>query len=188
MDRAEGFRALFAEAYGPLRRWAHHRGINGPDADDVVAETFTIAWRRFDDIPADAAVPWLYGVARNVARNHRRGEQRRARLARVMPRSAPVPAADELADALGDLNAPMLREALNALNNDDREILQLVAWDGLEPTEAGIALGCSAGTARVRLFRARTRFAAALDSVTQRANQTRSGRDRSLQEVPDVRT
>ncbi|MEY2468196.1 MAG: hypothetical protein QOF21_894 [Actinomycetota bacterium] len=184
MDQAARVRALFAESYAPLRRWAHHRGILGQDADDVVAGVFTIAWRRFDDIPADAAVPWLYGVARNVVRNHRRGELRRARLARVVPPPLPAPPPDEP----DDTNATMLREALNALNEDDREILRLVAWDGLDPSEAAVALGCSASAARVRLFRARKRFAAALHAVTQHANQTRSGRDRSLLEVPDVRT
>ena len=87
MDRAARFRALYARAYAPLRRWAHHRGITGADADDLVAEVLTIAWRRFDDIPADAVIPWLYGVARNVARNHRRGVRRRAALQLVV---APV--------------------------------------------------------------------------------------------------
>ena len=183
MDRADRFRALFAEAYPRLRRWAFHRGINGSDADDVVAEVFTIAWRRFDDIPADAAVPWLYGVARNVVRNHRRGERRRERLRVALPAPEPTPAPDEP----GDADAAMLRAALDELNDDDREILRLVAWDGLEPAEAAIALGCSAGAARVRLFRARQRFVVALDAVTQRTNQTRRGRERSLQEVPDVR-
>ena len=130
--RTRAFARSIAESYGPLRRWAHHRGITGADADDVVAEVFTIAWRRFDDIPADAPVPWLYGVARNVVRNHRRGEQRRARLALAPPPAPLMPPPDEPSDT----DAVMLRAALDALSDDDREILRLVAWDGLEPGEA----------------------------------------------------
>ena len=173
------FRALFDECYGPLRRWAHHRGIVGHDADDVVAETFTIAWRRIADIPADAAIPWLYGVARNVARNHRRGEQRRARLARIAPHEPSTPPPNEPDDA------SVLRAALASLRDDDREILQLVAWDGLDPSDAAIALEISDSAARVRLHRARKRFA---DAVTRAENETRSGREqRPLLEVPDVR-
>jgi RNA polymerase sigma-70 factor (ECF subfamily) len=184
VDRSARFRALFAEAYPPMRRWAHHRGLAGADADDVVAEVFTIAWRRFDDIPADAAIPWLYGVARNVLRNHRRSDARRGALQLVVPPAVPVGPPLEPADP----DAAMLRRALDALGDDDREILRLVAWDGLDPSEAAIVLDCSAATARVRLFRARKRFALSLDAVTHAQGQTRSERERSLlQEVPDVR-
>lgn len=173
MDRSARFRALYNEAYAPLRRWAHHRGIAGGDADDVVAEVFTIAWRRFDDIPADAAIPWLYGVARNVARNHRRGEQRRAALQLVVLPAPNVPAPDEPADFT------VLREALRQLSDDDQEILRLVAWDGLEPSEAAVALGIAGTAARVRLHRARQKLA---DAVTRIESETHS-----LQEVHDVR-
>jgi RNA polymerase sigma-70 factor (ECF subfamily) len=178
VDRSARFRALFQEAYGPIRRWAQHRGIAGADADDLVAEVFTIAWRRFDDIPADAAIPWLYGVAKNVARNHRRSARRRAALQLVTPVAAPVPAPDEPFDARA------LRAALDAVSHDDREILRLIAWDGLSPAELAVALGCSSTAARVRLHRARKRFAAA---VTRAEQETRTGRERPLLEVPDVR-
>lgn len=179
MDASARFGALYAQAYGPLRRWAQHRGITGADADDVVADVFTIAWRRFDDIPADAAVPWLYGVARNVARSHARREKRRAVLQRVAPRDLVTPAPDEPSDTR------VLRAALGALRDDDREVLALVAWDGVDASQLPIALGCSPSAARVRLHRARKRFA---DAVTRAEQQTGSGRERSLRpvEVPDV--
>jgi RNA polymerase sigma-70 factor (ECF subfamily) len=173
VDAQARFRALYAQAYGPLRRWAQHRGITGADADDVVAEVFTIAWRRFDDVPADAAVPWLYGVARNVARNHRRSEQRRAALQRRAPRDLVMPPPDEPSEP------HLLRAALDALREDDREVLRLVAWDGVEAAELPVALGCSPAAARVRLHRARKRFA---DAVTRAEDATRS-----MQEVPDAR-
>jgi RNA polymerase sigma-70 factor (ECF subfamily) len=173
VDASAHFRALYAQAYGPLRRWAQHRGITGADADDVVAEVFTIAWRRFDDIPADAAVPWLYGVARNVARNHARRERRRAALHRAAPRDLVAPAPDEPSDTR------VVRAALAALRDDDREVLRLVAWDGVDAAQLPIALGCSPGAARVRLHRARKRFA---EAVTRAERATHS-----RQEVPDAR-
>lgn len=178
MDDAARFRALYREAYAPVRRWAHHRGLGAADADDVVAEVFTIAWRRFADIPADAPVPWLFGVARNVVRNHRRAAGRRAALAqRVAPVSPAPPPDDPSDDAL-------LLAALATLHDDDQEILRLVAWDEVAVADLGLALGCSSGAARVRLHRARRRFA---DAVTRAENETRSGRGRSrLLEVPDA--
>jgi RNA polymerase sigma-70 factor, ECF subfamily len=178
VDASARFRALYAQAYGPLRRWALHRGITGADADDVVAETFTIAWRRCDDIPPDAAIPWLYGVARNVARNHARRERKHAALARVAPRDVATPAPDEPFDTR------VMRAALDSLRADDREVLRLVAWDGVDASQLPLALGCSAGAARVRLHRARQRFA---DAVTRAEQETGSGRERSPLEVRDVR-
>ena len=173
MDASARFRALYAQAYGPLRRWAQHRGISGADADDVVAETFTIAWRRFDDIPADAAIPWLYGVARNVVRNHARREKRRTALQRVAPRDLVAHAPDEPSDTR------VLRAALDALRDDDREVLRLVAWDGVDAAQLPIALGCSPSAARVRLHRARKRLA---EAVTRAEQATWD-----MQEVPDAR-
>jgi RNA polymerase sigma-70 factor (ECF subfamily) len=173
VDAHTRFRALYAQAYGPLRRWAQHRGITGADADDVVAEVFAIAWRRFADIPADAAIPWLFGVARNVARNHTRGVRRRARLQLIAPRELVVPAPDEPSDSR------LLRSALDSLGDDDREVLRLVAWDGVDPPQLPVALGCSPGAARVRLHRARKRFA---DAVTRAEAATHP-----MQEVPDAR-
>jgi RNA polymerase sigma-70 factor (ECF subfamily) len=173
VDAQARFRALYAQAYGPLRRWAHHRGITGADADDVVAEVFTIAWRRFDDIPADAAIPWLYGVARNVSRNHLRSEQRRAAPQRRAPRDHTAPPPHEPS------HTHLQRAALDTLRDDDREVLRLVAWDGVDAAQLPVALGCSPAAARVRLHRARKRFA---DAVT-RAEET----TRSVQEVPDAR-
>lgn len=180
MDASAQFRALYAQAYGPLRRWAHHRGITGADADDVVAEVFTIAWRRFDDIPADAAIAWLYGVARNVARNHARRERRWVALQHAAPRDVAAPAPDDPSDSV------VMRVALAALRDEDREVLRLVAWDGVDASQLPLALGCSPGAARVRLHRARKRFA---DAVTRAEQQTASGREHSPRtvEVPDAR-
>ena len=63
MDAATRFRALFEAHYPRVRRFAHHRALVGADADDLVAEVFTVAWRRLDDVPADDALPWLLAVA-----------------------------------------------------------------------------------------------------------------------------
>jgi DNA-directed RNA polymerase specialized sigma24 family protein len=66
------FRTVFETTYGPVRRYVHRRGVTGGWADDVVAETFLIAWRRLDDVPVDDPLPWLLAVARNVWLDQRR--------------------------------------------------------------------------------------------------------------------
>ena len=147
---------------------AHHRRVLGyavrrtaseQDAEDVVAETFAVAWRRLSDLPGgEAAFPWLLAVARRVAANQNRGAGRRLRLwERLRAHRAPVSAASSEETPAG--------EALAQLSPDDQELLRLLAWDGLNQTEAGVALGISANAVAIRLHRARKRFAAALAKI-----------------------
>jgi RNA polymerase sigma-70 factor (ECF subfamily) len=56
-----------------------------------------------------------------------------------------------------------LRSALNVLSHHDRELLLLVAWEGLTPAEAAEVLGIGKVAARSRLHRARRRALQALD-------------------------
>jgi RNA polymerase sigma factor (sigma-70 family) len=124
-------------------------------AEEVVAETFVIAWRRLDDVP-EPPLPWLLGVARRVLANMRRGEQRRAALLerlRRERREVPVAASGETGRALA---------ALATLSERDREALLLHAWEELDHAGAGTVMGCSAASFAVRLHRARERFARAL--------------------------
>lgn len=126
-------------------------------ADDVVAEVFVVCWRRFEELPPDP-LPWLLGVARRVLSTQRRGEQRRLALNERLRRSAaePAPTPQPLSD--GGLAAALAR-----LSEDDRELLLLIAWDGLTPAAAASILEIKPTAARVRLMRARRRLAAALD-------------------------
>ena len=155
MDPATRFRALFEAHYARVRRFAHHRAIVGADADDLVAEVFTVAWRRLDDVPADDALPWLLAVAGNVGRNQARSARRYRAALRRLPAPEPAPPPPEPAD-------PALARALAALGPDEREILRLVAWDGLSSRQLARVLDVPEGTARSRLHRARRRLGARL--------------------------
>ncbi len=116
------------------------------DAADIVAETMLVAWRRIDDVPADGTARlWLYGVARRVLANHRRGQVRRDRLAERM-RLQLVEVTPDLT-SLADSNA-VIRDGLAQLSDDDRELIMLTAWDGLDPREAAVVLGVPARTVR----------------------------------------
>lgn len=160
MDDGEArFLELFKTTFGAVRRYVHHRGGTDGWADDVVAETFVVAWRRLDDVPSDDPVPWLLGVARNVWRNQRRGQRRRLALLRRLPEPRPEPAPPEPPEGRGLRG---VHDALAALAEADQEILRLVAWDGLTAAQTATVLSCSPAAARVRLHRARQRFAAEL--------------------------
>src|SRR5580658_517013 len=97
------------------------------DAQGVVANTFLVAWRRFDDVPADP-LPWLIGVARRILADQRRAEARRAAFAvRLTQEPVATQAShDDVAAAI--VMRGSIREALSRLRSEDREVLILVAW------------------------------------------------------------
>jgi RNA polymerase sigma-70 factor (ECF subfamily) len=149
------FDRLWGEHAGAVLRYAYQQ-VPRHEVDDVVAETFAVAWRRLDEVP-DRALPWLLGVARGVAANARRAGRRRDALHLRVVRlpSAEVPDVAEIVDAQLDEAAAA---ALGRLSLRDRELLTLTAWQGLSPAEAADVLGCSRSTVNVRLHRARSRF------------------------------
>jgi RNA polymerase sigma-70 factor (ECF subfamily) len=158
-DDEQRFTAMY-DRYS-MRVWAYAASRAGSEAaDEAVSETFMIAWRRFADMPS-AELPWLLGVARNVMRDAVRAEVRRASLTAELRRWTEEPAAD-VAEGVIDRLA-MLR-ALAELPDNDREVLTLMAWQGLSPREAARVLGCTAATVRVRLHRAHKRLAAVLQA------------------------
>ncbi|WP_406729434.1 sigma-70 family RNA polymerase sigma factor [Streptomyces sp. GD-15H] len=163
--------ARFTAMYDTCRQrvWAYAVSRAGRQvADEVVSETFTVAWRRIGDIP-QPPLPWLLGVARNILREAGRAEGRRASLAAEL-RDWTDPVEGDIADDVADRIA--LRNALASLGDDDREVLILAAWQGLTAREAARVVGCTAATLRVRLHRARHRLARAV-AVRDKASPVR---------------
>jgi RNA polymerase sigma-70 factor (ECF subfamily) len=159
----ERFEILYRELYRPISGYVMRRSDSAEDAAEAIAETFVVLWRRLDACPdGDEARPWLFGVARRVLANQRRGERRRTALAERLtaeldPAEVSVPAGSD----------GRVARAFAALSEPDREILALLAWEGLTREELSIALGVSRPVARLRLHRARRRFAAALAAPTR---------------------
>jgi RNA polymerase sigma-70 factor (ECF subfamily) len=165
----ERFEQVFEEHFRVVSAYALRRASQA-DAEEVVAETFLVAWRRLDEVPRDA-MPWLLGVARRVLANQRRAAGRREALrARI--------AGEQDGDSERGRRPPVI-QALGRLSRADREILLLVAWDGLSTREAAATLGCSTTAAKVRLHRARHRLRAQLPSRLVRGMTTQS-----LEELP----
>jgi RNA polymerase sigma factor (sigma-70 family) len=130
-------------------------------AEDVVSETFLIAWRRLGDVP-DQPLPWLLGVARNLLYKQYGSHDRNRMLVRQM--ASLTTAADQAAwDAAEHvIERDTAVAALASLSAQDLEALTLVAWHDLDPREAAAAAGCSPATFAVRLHRARRRLTRAL--------------------------
>jgi RNA polymerase sigma factor (sigma-70 family) len=164
VDKESRFRALFSENFRQLANYARHRGLSAEEADDLIASTFEVVWRRFDKVPdGDEAVLWLYGIAFNQLRNIRRSKTRQTRLVKR------IPAATSMLDAAepSDTAFATIRSALQALGVEDREVILLIAGEGLSAAEVGVVLGCGETAARSRLHRARKRLAIILDETNE---------------------
>lgn len=153
------FRALYDEHFDDVRRFVRRRA-DPPSVDDVIGETFLIAWRRRRELPADPR-PWLFRTARNVLLNDSRRRRRHDSLAVRIAAQADLSlsAAQPLADAesLIDLTAAWRR-----LSPADQEVLALHVWEGLPDRDAAAVLGCARATYSMRLSRARRRLGALL--------------------------
>jgi RNA polymerase sigma-70 factor, ECF subfamily len=163
--RQRRFERVFAEAYAPVQRYVLRRADRAV-ADDVVADTFLTVWRRLDDVPDDAVIPWCYGVARRTLANSRRGDRRRDAVVQRLA-AEPQPTASD---------HPDLDESLALLDADQRELLRLWAWEELAPREIAVVLGVSANAVSIRLHRAR---AALREQLLARKNDGELGHEPS---------
>jgi RNA polymerase sigma-70 factor (ECF subfamily) len=152
--------ARFFRAHVPAVRGFVRTRVVDSEVESVVSATFVTAWQRFADVPQQAPVPWLFGVARNHILNHVRSGRRRAALVDVLNDQRP----QESAPADGVHDRDQLRAALARLSDTDREIIQLSVWHELQPAEIAEVLGLQPEAARVRLHRARQRMVALLES------------------------
>lgn len=142
---------VVAEVGVPLQRYLARRADPGT-ADDVLGDVLLVLWRRIDDVPEEAVLPWCYAVARRCLANQVRGTRRHRRLVDRLTRTRreqPGPA--ELDDA--DLHA-----ALSRLPATDAEVLRLWAWEDLAPREIAVVLGTTPNAVSIRLHRARRRL------------------------------
>lgn len=152
LSRDENF-ARLVTAYRPtLLRYGLRRLDDLASADDLVADTFVVVWRRLDELPpSDQELFWLYAVAGNIVNNMLRGRQRSLRLeARLALERKVEGEVDFTEDNLGILLA-----VLAHLTPEEQEILRLVYWERLTYRELGLVLDCTEKAAGIRVSRLR---------------------------------
>jgi RNA polymerase sigma factor (sigma-70 family) len=153
---AERFTTLYRQHHATVRGFAQRR-VGPAWAEEVVAETFLVAWRRIGDVP-ELAVPWLYRVALYEIANLRRRQAKSARVGDALRQGNPHSLLDDDTDST-DLLHSVVR-AFGTLKQRDQEVLRLAAWEQLSTAEGAAVLGCSVSAYRMRLHRARARLAA----------------------------
>jgi RNA polymerase sigma-70 factor (ECF subfamily) len=170
--RRRRFEDLVAAVYEPVQRYLRRR-TDPASSDDVLGEVLLVLWRRLDDVPADAPLPYAYGVARGCLANNRRTAARQDRVvARLTQQYRP-----------GDHTDPLdgvLDEALASLPEADQELIRLWAWEQLPPREIALVLGISANAVSIRLHRAKAKLKQLLaarkdDDATGQTGSRRGG-------------
>jgi RNA polymerase sigma-70 factor (ECF subfamily) len=172
--REGAFRDLYEATYHDLLRFAQRR-VDPANAEDVVADTMLVMWRRFHEVPADPgdARAWLYGIARNTLLNARRGGRRKHALTmRVAGARSPSISGDDAELAAHRLD---VAQAFQSLSPAYQEALALTAWEGLTSPQAAQVLGISPVAYRLRLSRARRALRARLDHPPASADRTADG-------------
>jgi RNA polymerase sigma-70 factor (ECF subfamily) len=168
----EHFTVLFRRHAPHIQRYVVHR-LGQDAADDIVAETFLLAFRQrdsYDQTRADAR-PWLYGIATNLIGRHRRAE---IRMYRALARTGIDPVMESFTDTVDDrvsanTASRRLAAALARLPAELRDTLLLVAWGDLSYEEVATALGVPIGTVRSRVSRARNKLRRTLGNTNPAA-------------------
>ena len=146
-SRRDRFEQVAPTLIEPVRRYLARR-TDPETAEDVLAETLLVCWRRATELPGEP-LPWVYAVARNCLRNAERSARRQERVAaRIMAQPAETDPPDD----------PALDEALASLRPEESELLRLWAWEQLTPAEIAVVLDISPNAASTRLTRAKKKL------------------------------
>lgn len=169
-ERELAFIAVHRDSYPRVYRYVRRR-VDSPElAEELAADVFRVVWQRWHDQP-HADIAWLLTVARNLIGNAYRSRDRFAALQAKLRTSVELqPGAEPEGLAVHD--------ALAALRDGERDILQLAYWDELSIAEIAGVLQCSEAAAKVRLHRARAAFRKQMP-VTPRPGRQDPGKQNS---------
>lgn len=163
LQHPAAFAELFDRHARAVNAFATYR-IGQHAAEDVLSETFLVAFRRRADFDTDveSAAPWLLGIASRLIRRHRSVEAKHWRSFAASVSQQDHSSLGGLDDAMSRVDAERevrsLKTRIAALAPKDRETLLLYAWQGLTYEEIAVALAVPVGTVRSRLNRVRTRL------------------------------
>ena len=149
-DRELAFIAVHKDSYPRVYRFVRRRVESAELAEELAADVFRVVWQKWGDEP-HTDIAWLLTVARNLIGNAYRSRDRQLALQEKLRAAAETLSGAESQDLL-------VHNAMAALRDSERDILQLAYWDELTMAEIARVLGCSESAAKVRLHRARTAF------------------------------
>lgn len=160
---ADAFAQLYDRHARAIYNFLYRRTASWSDAEDLTSAVFLQAWRRRSEVvlDRDSALPWLLRTADYTARNEWRTKLRYRR-ALAAARLLPAEVDDHSDEVVGriddDQRIRAARDSLKRLPKQEREIIELCVWTGLDQAAAAVALDIPIGTVKSRLSRARKRL------------------------------
>jgi RNA polymerase sigma-70 factor (ECF subfamily) len=161
-SQQQEFHDLALRCLPDVTRYAQSLTRDVTNAEDLVQETYLRAWRHWNTFkPGSEPRAWLFTIARN---SWRKRAPRDARLVAVEEQKLqalsdaeyPLGASADTTRALTAIDlGPAITQAISALPEAFREVVQLVELQELPYAEAAEILEIPIGTVRSRLFRAR---------------------------------
>ena len=158
---AAAFRVIFAR-YAPLLLRAMLRELHvREEANDLVQQTFLQLHRARADFDLGQKLkPWVFTIAMNLKREYFRKKKRRPERS-LEGDAIPEPAVAALGAARVDARRTLAR-VLEDLPADQREVIELHWFDGLEFPEVAVVVGASVSAVKVRAHRGYVRLRQAL--------------------------
>ena len=149
------------------------RRVPSAGIDDVVAASFVVAWKKFATVESPS-LPWLLRIASYEVANHRRTVRRfDGNISLELVGDAPTLSSTDEFDGFEVVTA------LQRLSELDREILQLIHWEGLSRNDAAEVLDVTTNAVNVRHHRAlqhllKQMAPATIFEITEAQNHDRS--------------
>jgi RNA polymerase sigma factor (sigma-70 family) len=162
---ASAFRALLERYQEPAYRVAYLFTRDAQSAEDVCQEAFVLAYRHLDRFRVGEPFrPWLLRIVSNQAKDHLRARGRRLGLLERVRRSPSSVASSPERGLIAAERGEAMRDAIQALSPDDREVIYLRYFLDLSEQEIAVAIGRRPGTVKSRLSRARGRLRAVIET------------------------
>lgn len=148
------FEALVSGVMQPLERFVKFRVGNLSDAEDILQEVLTAAYRGAETLSDEVVFkPWILGIARNKCNDYFRAKAKRMEI--------PLESLDETALTTGIhgvATRTVVHETLDRLGDTDKQILYLSYFRDLRQAEIASRLGIPVGTVKSRLYHAKQQF------------------------------
>ncbi len=168
LDDPAVFRALYDAHFAHVWRTLRRLGVREGHVEDAAHEVFLTCYRRRDVYDPERPVrPWLSGIAWRVASHARRAVKARREVSGEIPdRADPAPGPEALLRKRQA--ADLVQAALEALDDDRREVFVLNVIDGVPIPEVAELVGVPLGTCYSRLRSAKSKFEAAVKRIRAR--------------------
>jgi RNA polymerase sigma-70 factor (ECF subfamily) len=151
------FREVFREHGAFVMRTVRRMGVPASDVEDISQNVFLVVHRHLGSYEGRGTVKgWLFGIVRRAVADHRRARRRRPEIPTGEPPAGSIEPAAE-ADVDRARERAMLDRALDALDDDKREVFVLFELEQMPMVEVAAAVGCPLQTAYSRLYAARER-------------------------------